>query len=37
MERYYTGLFEAPPILMPPALPEDIYLSRLDQYFDLIA
>jgi len=25
MERYYTGPFEGPPIIKPPALPEDIY------------
>src|ERR1035437_578798 len=25
MERCYTGPFEGPPIIKPPALPEDIY------------
>jgi len=25
IERYYTGPFEGPPIIKPPALPEDIY------------
>ena len=28
MERYYTGPFEGPPTIKPPARPEDIYVGR---------
>ena len=28
MEHYYTGPFEGPPTIKPPALPEDIYRRR---------
>jgi hypothetical protein len=29
MERFYTGPFEGPPTIKPPALPGDIYFQSL--------